>query len=248
MRYIIPLVILVASLSSCSRYQYMTLNSSQLNKNDQNQFVFENDTIRLTYDFSGSDGPISVNVYNKTNQPLYVNWKKSALIRNEHALSYFDKNAYFWGSSEGYAYRFGNSRSALGSFASTGSNFSGTVALPEGMAFVPPGSSISKGLVLLSQTGPMVADIPDSVAEQRVNVDYNLLIAKYRKETFDASTSPVKFKSYLTFVLGSNNTLEFSETNEFFVEEALDTKNVPEDFPLYQQRGDKFYIKYQRQQ
>lgn len=226
----------------------MTLNSSQLNKNDQNQFVFENDTIRLTYDFSGSDGPISVNVYNKTNQPLYVNWKKSALIRNEHALSYFDKNAYFWGSSEGYAYRFGNSRSALGSFASTGSNFSGTVALPEGMAFVPPGSSISKGLVLLSQTGPMVADIPDSVAEQRVNVDYNLLIAKYRKETFDASTSPVKFKSYLTFVLGSNNTLEFSETNEFFVEEALDTKNVPEDFPLYQQRGDKFYIKYQRQQ
>lgn len=247
MRYIIPLVILAASLSSCSRYQYMTLNSSQLNKNDQHQFVFENDTIRLTYDFSGSDGPISVNVYNKTNQPLYVNLKKSALIRNEHALSYYDKNAYFWGSSEGYAYRFGNSRSALGNFTSTSSNFSGTVALPEGMAFVPPGSSISKGLAMLSQSGPMVADIPDSVAEQRLTVEYNLLVSKYRKETFDASTSPVKFKSYLTFLLGSNTTLEFSETNEFFVEEALDTKTAPEDFPLYQQRGDKFYIKYQRE-
>jgi len=248
MRYIIPLVFLAASLSSCSRYQYMTLNSSQLSKNDQHQLVFENDTIRLTYDFSGSNGPISVNVYNKTSQPLYVNWKKSALIRNEHALSYYDKNAYFWGTSDGYAYRFGNPHSALGSFTSTSSNFSGTVDLPEGMAFVPPGSSISKGLVLLSQSGPMVADIPDSIAEQRLTVDYNLLVGKYRKETFDASTSPVRFKSYLTFVLGSNNTLEFSESNEFFVEEALDTKNMPEDFPLYQQRGDKFYIKYQRQQ
>ncbi|MBS1603219.1 MAG: hypothetical protein JST42_11165 [Bacteroidetes bacterium] len=248
MRYIIPLVFLVAGLSSCSRYQYMTLNSPQLSKNDEHQFVFENDTIRLTYDFNGSDGPISVNVYNKTNQPLYVNWKKSALIRNEHALSYYDKNAYFQGSSDGYAYRFGNSRSSLGSFTSTASEFSGTVALPEGMAFVPPGSSISKGLALLSQSGPMVAEIPDSVAEQQLTVDYNLLVAKYRKETFDASTSPVRFKSYLTFVLGSNNTLEFSETNEFFVEEALDTRNMPEDFPLYQPRGDKFFIKYQRQQ
>jgi len=222
----------------------MTLNSSQLSKNDQHQLVFENDTIRLTYDFNGSDGPISVNVYNKTNQPLYVNWKKSALIRNEHALSYYDKDAYFWGSSSGYAYRFGSSGPAFGSLTSTASNFSGTVALPEGMAFIPPGSSISKGLALLTQSGPVVADMPDSIAEQHVKLEYEQLVVKYRKGAYSPETSPVRFRSYLTFSIGANNPQEFSQSDEFFVEEALDTKSSPEEFPLYQQRGDKFFVKY----
>jgi hypothetical protein len=248
MRYSVLLVFLAASLGSCSRYQYMTLNSSQLTKNDQHQLVFENDTIRLTYDFNGANGPISVNVYNKTNQPLYVNWKKSALIRNEHALSYYDKDAYFWGSSSGYAYHFGNSRGALGSFTGSASNFSGTVALPEGMAFVPPGSSVSKGLALLTQSGPVVADMPDSIAEQQAKVGYDQFVVKYRKGAYSAETSPVRFRSYLTFAIGANSPLEFSQSNEFFVEEALDTKNPPEEFPLYQQRGDKFFVKYHVEQ
>lgn len=248
MRYFVLLVFLAASLGSCSRYQYMTLSSTQLSKNDQHQLVFENDTIRLTYDFNGADGPISVNVYNKTDQPLYVNWKKSAMIRNEHALSYYDKNAYFWGSSNGYAFRFGNSNPALGSFTSTGSNFYGTLALPEGMAFVPPGSSISKGLVLLTESGPVVADMPDSIAQQQVKVGFDELSVKYRKGSYSPETSPVRFRSYLTFSIGANHPQEFSQSNEFYVEEALDTKSHPEEFPLYQQRGDKFFVKYHVEQ
>jgi len=219
----------------------MTVNSSHLTKNDKHQLVFENDTVRLTYDFCGEGGPVSVNIFNKSSQPLYVNWKKSALIRNEHSLSFYDRNVYFSGDAYTSSYRFRN-------FAISSSSFTGSMALPEGMDFIPPGSDISKGLVFLSQSGPMVLEIPDSIAQQTVKNGDGITLSKYRKKNYDETTSPVRFKSYLTFSLGFNNASEFAESNDFYVDEAMDTQSLPENYPLYQQQGDKFFIKYKKEQ
>lgn len=70
MRHIILPVLIVLTFGACSPYQYLTLDSTQLPKNDKKQFVWENDTLRLSYDFSGSGGPMSVNIYNKSTQPF----------------------------------------------------------------------------------------------------------------------------------------------------------------------------------
>ena len=45
----------------------MTVNSSQLVRNNFNQFVFENDSLRLIYDIAGDGGEIKLRVFNKTN-------------------------------------------------------------------------------------------------------------------------------------------------------------------------------------
>jgi hypothetical protein len=58
-----------------------------------------------------------------------------------------------------------------------------------------------------------------------------------------ADSSPVRFKSYLTFSLGDNDPKEFSETNLFYVAEIDETQSSPGDFVLYRQQGDQFYIK-----
>lgn len=241
MRYLIPLVLVAACLASCSQYQYLTLNSSQLTKNDKHQFVFENDTVRLIYDFNGEGGPISINIFNKSSQPLYINWKKSAIIRNEHTLSFYDRNVYFSGNANTTTYRFGNVRGST-------TDFGGSFALPEGMDFIPPGSTVSKGLVFLSQSGPMVVQIPDSITQEILKDSYGTRIAKYREKSYGETESPVRFRSYLTFTLGFNNAMEFAESNAFYVGEAIDTKTTPEEFSKYQQQGDKLFIKYQKQQ
>jgi hypothetical protein len=238
MRYLIPLVLIIAGLSSCTRYQYITVDSTRLTKNNKHQFVLENDTVRLTYDFNGGAGPVSVNVFNKTTQPLYVNWKKSALIRNERSLSYFNRNVYFSGYANTAGYRTGN-------FTGSGTDFAGSFALPDGMDFIPPGSSIAKELIYLTQSGPTVVEMPDSITQQRT--DHGLYGVKYRKRTYDETGSPIRFKSYLTFTLGFSNALEFAESCDFFVNEAIDTKSIPGEFSLYQQQGDKFFIMYHKQ-
>lgn len=237
MRYFTLSLLAMLSLSACSSYQYMTLSSSQLRKNDKHQLVFENDTLSLTYDFGGKDAPVSISIFNKTSQPLYVNWKKSALIRDEHPISYFDREVPFSGETNSYGNR----------YVSSGT-FSGSLTLPEGVSFIPPGSSISKGLLFLTQSGPTILSIPDSIVQQKTQNSYSTGPIKYRQRNYDEAESPLKFKSYLTFVLGLNNTQEFAESCDFYVSEAVETKAIPEDFPLYQFQGDQFFFKYSKEQ
>src|ERR1700744_5157672 len=92
MRLFILVFLALAGITGCSSYQYMTVDSSELKKNAHRQLTWENDTLKLIYDFNGYGGPIRLYVYNKTSQPLYVNWKKSALIRNRYSIGLFNPN------------------------------------------------------------------------------------------------------------------------------------------------------------
>src|ERR1700722_499690 len=139
MRHFIVYTAMLLIVTSCSTYQYLTIDSPQLTKNEGKQLTFENDTLRLTYIFTGKDGPL-VNIYNKTGQPLYVNWKKTAYIRNDQSVSLVNSNVvvvrYAYGKYHHPAYQT-NASSA---------NFPAPAALPEGVDFIPPATSISKEL------------------------------------------------------------------------------------------------------
>ena len=233
--YLLPAVFLL-TLSACSTYQYLTVDSPQLQKNDRNQLIQENDTLRITYSFQGKGGPFSVNIYNKTDQPLFVNWKKSALIRNEQSLSLYNNNVIISGNTASQSYRYGRYATSVGSFA-------GSFTLPEGMDFIPPASGISKNLPKLERTGILSTDLPDSVHDQQLIEADGINKTAYKQLQYGEDRSPVRFRSYITFSIGNNNPLEFAETSSFYVGEVCQTHSEPELFPLYRQQGDQLYVK-----
>jgi hypothetical protein len=53
----------------------------------------------------------------------------------------------------------------------------------------------------------------------------------------------VQFKSYLTFNFGNNAATEFFIQHSFYGKEILQTKKIPDLFFLYDNDGDKFYIR-----
>jgi hypothetical protein len=236
MRHLLLPLLIVLTVGACTPYQYLTLDSSQLHKNDQKQFVWENDTLRLSYDFSGPYGPMNVSIYNKTPQPLYVNWKKSALIRDERSFSLYDNNVIVNTQTNYYATRVG--RLSVGS--STGTS---AFSMPEGMDFIAPGSGISKNLLRIGQSGGLRSYVSDSLPTERVTGADGVYVARYKRLTFNEDQSPVRFKSYITFTLGAENSPEFSETHSFYVGEVLQTTSTPDLFALYQPEGDKIYVK-----
>src|SRR5258705_9998756 len=69
------------------------------------EFIAENDTCRITYNFCGEKGPIHISIYNKTNKPLQVDWKKSAVIFGENAVSYFTSESKINGEIEKTFYK-----------------------------------------------------------------------------------------------------------------------------------------------
>jgi len=91
MRTILHLTIVVVLFSSCSKFQYYSLAADNLSKNKKQEFIAENDTCRITYNFYGEKGPIHISIYNKTNKPLQVDWKKSAVIFGDDAIKLFTK-------------------------------------------------------------------------------------------------------------------------------------------------------------
>jgi len=79
-------------LFSCSEYQYFTISSDQLSRNENNDLVVENDTLKVVYSFNGYHGPVQITIFNKTNDPLEINWRKSALIMKGKAFGYYTPN------------------------------------------------------------------------------------------------------------------------------------------------------------
>ncbi|GGB04668.1 hypothetical protein [Puia dinghuensis] len=226
MRRFTLLTLLLASLFGCNTYQYLTLDSSQIPKTDKHSFSWENDTMRLTYAFMGKGGNMNLIIFNKSSQPIYINWKKSALIRDEHSFSLFDPHASFTGTETGKYVR----------------EINGVFVVPSGMDFIPPGTGITKDLPPVDQTGSFITFMPDSLVWHMATTFGGGQI-KYQEASFDETRSPVRFKSYLTFMLGSENSPEFAETQSFYVSRVRQSKLSPELFG-YQRQGDQFFIRF----
>src|ERR1043165_8012455 len=88
MRTILPLLMICVICASCSKYQYITIDSTAVKKNDEQEFIVDNDSIRISYNFGGENAPINLIVENKLDVPVYVDWQESALIVDDKAITY----------------------------------------------------------------------------------------------------------------------------------------------------------------
>jgi len=78
--------ICIIILSGCSRYQYISINSN-LYQNEKKEFVIENDTALLKYTFAGENFPITISIFNKLQQPIYVDLGRSTVIINNFQIN-----------------------------------------------------------------------------------------------------------------------------------------------------------------
>jgi hypothetical protein len=76
----------LAALCSCSRYQYVFVDS-HLNRNDKKEFITENDTVQIKYSFAGENFPIIINIFNKLQEPIYIDWSRSVIVMNHNQIT-----------------------------------------------------------------------------------------------------------------------------------------------------------------
>lgn len=75
---LIPYIIMI---SGCARYQYVFVDG-HLSKNDKQEFIKDNDTVTIKYTFKGENLPVTLTIYNKLNQPMYIDWDRSVVVIN----------------------------------------------------------------------------------------------------------------------------------------------------------------------
>lgn len=231
----LPLTVILVSLlafSSCYSYQYITLDSAEVTKDDSKNFTWENDTLRLVYSYYGPGGPLWMSITNKLDKPMYINWKKSAIIYEGKSVSLYSGNVRMTGS-------FDVSRV----YNSTSGSLASSFNVPEGMDFIPPASHIDKSV--------QVYATDRLVYKNKLTSKPQILKAKsstgpssytYTQYSFDQASSPMHFSNYLTFVLGSNNATEISVSHSFYIQKVMLSSTSPGLFSLYRRQGDMFYM------
>ena len=86
-KIIVP-IILTILLWSCANTKLVKVASEKMSLTSAG-YIFENDTVRITYRFWAYKGKMDFDIYNKMDVPIYFDWKTSAYIPNDKMVSYW---------------------------------------------------------------------------------------------------------------------------------------------------------------
>jgi len=245
MNKIVTLLISVFLLSSCSTTYYISkLDSPDLIKNPQTgALTFENDSIKITYNFFGENAPVHVDIYNKLKVPMYIDWQRSALIIGETAVSYMGNKLKFNGSMSSSSW--GADNYSYWKERWTNGSFSGSATIPEGLAFIPPHAKVERTQLRLDKI--VYKNIQESQYETEKLGMPDGSLKKIKVSKFTNGNSPLSFRSYLTVYTleeGMNKPKLMTYEQSFFVEEVSKLRLNPKNLLSYEhQSGDTFYNK-----
>ncbi len=209
---------LVATMLGCAcnnHIQVVAIQSPQMTFNEQKELIFENDTLRVRYDFFSEQGHVKFSILNKLNQPIYVNWRECAYIMGKNFTPYW-QDTYV---SNGYMYI--QPFDWDGYFALRGPYTFSVAKRDEQIAFIPPGTELYQ-FEFLVKPGTGFGGLPNSTKEEVRQGKRNKLIGtKYK---FTQTESPLKFRNYLTFSTDAACKSTFVLDTHFWISEVYKTQ------------------------
>jgi hypothetical protein len=223
------------TVSSCATYQHVTL-TSDLQENDAHEFVYENDSIIVRYNFNGPNCPVSLYVENKLNRSLYIDWNRSAIVQNNQSRPYRPQDAIIEGTANSSSSSYVNDPT----FFSTSSNFHGTISGNESVAFLPPHSyKIEKMLTLESEL------IPTPSPKKDYAETFSTPTGSTRVYFFDyeKENSPRHYRSFMTLSTNPSFDKTFVLDHEFWVSEITEATLNLSVTSENENKGNQYYLR-----
>lgn len=197
--------------------QLMRLGPIETQFSEENkEYVFDNDTVRITYRFWAHHGKFEFSVQNKLNVPIYIDWKKSNLIYNGKPNVYWVEETVVKSKSvtTGIGFR-GSYGVSYGTAATSGES----IERPkERITFLPPASTIERNEYSIESAYYYLMDL--TIEPENVPNESNpKKITKVYTQGFQEETSPLHMTNFLTFSTSENFENEWFVRNNFYLEE-----------------------------
>lgn len=211
--------------SSCYTIQYYKVNSTSIPPNEKGELFYENDTLKIVYQFNGSQGPLKISVFNKFKEPIEINWRKSVLVMNRKVVGTFQPSPSFNGSF------------TRGNRAQSG-DIQAEINMESEKQYMPPGSSVTRNsLQLIHDRFPRHSF--DTASFEKISNSSGSYSVKAKKLHFSDNNSPFNFRIHLSFVAGAK---EFYIDQPFFISEVWQSRFSPAQLPVeLQNRANMFY-------
>ncbi len=217
MKKIIGIGLIVLFFYGCKSY-VQVFETNGKNLEIENEFyVYENDSLKITYSFWTQKGLMTFAIFNKLDKPLYIDWKKSSYIDNSVKLNYWideekKKSLEYYGSYyyDGPLLKPGYAVSSTG-----GVSVSSTVKV-ERITFIPPTSNYYRSQFYILPINFFKLDTKIKYKEVLRN-DKPKKKTKIYEKSYSKENSPLIFRNFLTFSFSENFENEFYVDNEFYI-------------------------------
>jgi hypothetical protein len=223
MRTIVKYVFVLITLSSCSKYQFVTI-SSDFKKSEKGAIIIENDTFAVKYSFSGANGPVSIQVINRLSVPLYVKWHPSSLIKKTWPNSPSRPILSASVNSVPVVVGVGDKAQAYCQVRYTEEVFSS------------PARSLMKSNAIPIRKAFFHISTPE-MRNGELNGD------RIRSQYFSRQNTPLILISELTVSTSKDFTNSSTSKHEFWVDEVFITMIQPQRVRRYNGRDDMFYLR-----
>lgn len=245
MKKILLITVLGLILFGCKSYVQVFKTDSSIETDTDGFYVYENDSLKITYSFWKAKGLMTFSIYNKLEKPLYIDWKKSSYIDNSVKLNYWvDEEKTKGLSAYGSYYYDGPLLKPRFAISSTsGISMSSTVKV-ERITFIPPSSNYYRSQFFILPINFFKLDTKTEFEEVPRNDKPKKKETKVYKTTYAKENSPLVFRNFLTFSLSEDFETEFYVDNEFYIQQILEMDE--RHFKQYrydEAKKGKFYIK-----
>ena len=221
------IIFILLCIQSCTFYVQLFETKSDIPVKNE-LYVFENDTVQITYMFFAENGLMSFSIYNKTNSVFYIDWKKSSFIINSKSLKYWNdgENNNSAGIYHVYGYNPDTNNTSRQMYG-----FESFVATKhEKISFIPPKTNYYRAdFFILPQKCYILKDFQsetDTVVLKKLGKE-SVKAFKTIYSSYSAGNSPLVFRNFLTFSFREDFKKEFSVDNKFYVNKV---KVIPQKY------------------
>ena len=208
------LLVLMLFVSSCSKVlRVYQVESPKLSEKDE-RYVYEDDTVKVVYDFWYEDGIMLFAMENKLDKAITIDWKKSHFSLNGLVYPYWRDVARI--STSGTANTWGSTYNR-NFWGFTSFSSSSVASRDSKTSLISPNSWIQRGDYTIIGTYINQVDSKLKYLEQqqaprselkRTQAEYYngpLLTQLPNTERFSANESPLTFRNYLTYSIEGDN-------------------------------------------
>lgn len=222
----LPILLFAFAFYACSpKVQVVTLHSDKVSLQDD-KFVYDTDSLRITYNFQGAHGVIRMNIYNKLDVPLYVDWKRSAFIKGKEKFDYWVDEAYFQGVYGGVTatdLRPSLNRYHQFLYSYNRGFFEGAIRKEEQISFIPPKTEINQSRFMVAPGKGWQLPSSEGTTEE---IDVPVSGTDYLKKkelvryTFSNQNTPLSFRNFLTLSTDAQFRTEFHIDTPFYASQV----------------------------
>lgn len=207
-------LLMIILISSCGSYVQVFEAKTTNTQIENDKYIFENDSIKITYNLWKDKGLLSFSIYNKLNKPIYVDWKKSSYINNSIKRNYWEDTESTKSVEKKVGSNYRTSSRIDNSHSNSTSISSSETTKPEKITFIPPKSNYIRSQFFILPIKTLRVKSYNSVQIPRIDNDKkNVTISE---KVFDEKSTPLVFRNFVTFSYTENFAKEFYVDNEFF--------------------------------